>query len=98
MAWSLKNGKIIYSYNINEKIKNDLELKKNKSQNLNDKNLLFLNDKIVIFLENSYILIFNIKGNLDAIDKLPTKIKSSPIIIEKSLLYFDKKNRLSIIN
>ena len=98
VAWSLKNGKIIYSYNINEKIKNYLELKKNKSKKLNYKNLLFLNDKIFIFLENSYILIFNIKGNLDAIDKLPTKIKSSPIIIEKSLIYFDKKNRLSIIN
>ena len=98
VAWSLKNGKIIYSYNINEKIKNYLEIKKNKSKKLNYKNLLFLNDKIFIFLENSYILIFNIKGNLDAIDKLPTKIKSSPIIIEKSLIYFDKKNRLSIIN
>ena len=30
VAWSLKNGKIIYSYNINEKIKNYLEIKKNK--------------------------------------------------------------------
>ena len=98
VAWSLKNGKIIYSYNINEKIKNYLELKKNKSKKLNYKNLLFLNDKIFIFLENSYILTFNIRGNLEAIDKLPTKIKSSPIIIEKSLLYLDKKNRLSIIN
>ena len=37
-------------------------------------------------------------GNLNDIKKLPTKINSNPIIIEGSIIYLDKKNRLSIVD
>ena len=57
-----------------------------------------MNDKIFIFLNNSFILNFDIIGNLDNIEKLPTKINSNPIIIDGSIIYLDKKNRLSIVN
>ena len=59
---------------------------------------MILEGKIVVFLENSFILIFNINGNLQQIKKLPTKINTFPIIVDKSILYLDKKNRVSIIN
>ena len=57
-----------------------------------------MNDKIFIFLNNSFILNFEKIGNLDNIEKLPTKINSNPIIIDGSIIYLDKKNRLSIVN
>ena len=57
-----------------------------------------MNDKIFIFLNNSFVLNFDIIGNLDNIKKLPTKINSNPIIIDGSIIYLDKKNRLSIVN
>ena len=57
-----------------------------------------INNKLFIFLKNSYILKFDIYGNLENIDKLPSKIKSQPIFIDSSLLYLDVKNKLSIID
>ena len=57
-----------------------------------------MNDKIFIFLNNSFVLNFDIICNLDNIKKLPTKINSNPIIINGSIIYLDKKNRLSIVN
>ena len=59
---------------------------------------MILNSKLVVFLENSFILIFKINGELEQIRKLPTKISSSAIIIDNSILYLDNKNRLSAIN
>ena len=50
-----------------------------------------MNDKIFIFLKNSFVLNFDINGNLDNIEKLPTKINSNPIIIDGSIIYLDKK-------
>ena len=48
--------------------------------------MMLLNSKIFIF-ENSYVLKFKLNGNLEKIIKLPTKIASKPIIIDKSILY-----------
>ena len=42
-----------------------------------------INNKLFIFLKNSNVLIFNINGDLEKIIKLPIKIKSQPILIEK---------------
>ena len=50
------------------------------------------------FLENSYILIFNINGTLERVQKLPTKINSFPIVANESLIYLDVQNKASIIN
>ena len=91
----IEKGKIKYSYDINQKIADFYETKK---RNAFFRNLLLMNDKIFIFLNNSFILNFDIIGNLDNIEKLPTKINSNPIIIDGSIIYLDKKNRLSIVN
>ncbi len=91
----IEKGKIKYSYDINQKIADYYETKK---RNALFRNLLLLNDKIFIFLNNSFVLYFDIIGNLNDIKKLPTKINSNPIIIDGSIIYLDKKNRLSIVD
>ncbi len=91
----LKTGKIIYSYDINKKIAQFLNTKKKKAK---FKALYMINSKLYIFLENSYVLKFKIDGNLEEITKLPSKLNSQPIVIEKNLIYFDFNNRVSIIN
>ena len=91
----LISGKLIYSYDINEKISEYLKIKK---KNVILKDLLILNNQIHIFLKNSFVLKFNVKGNLEEINKLPSKINSLPIIVESSILYSDTKNRISVVN
>tara|TARA_B100001057_G_scaffold110485_1_gene108543 strand:+ start:356 stop:1681 length:1326 start_codon:yes stop_codon:yes gene_type:complete len=95
IAMNTDTGKIIYSYDLNRKIADFLNTKKKQ---INIKNFMILEGKIVIFLKNSYILIFNINGNLQQVKKLPSKINTLPIIIDKSILYLDQKNRISILN
>ena len=95
ITMNINNGKIIYSYDLNSKIAEFLNIKK---KDADIKNFMILNEKIIIFLKNSFILITNINGNLEQIRKLPTKINTYPIIIDKSLLYLDKKNKISIID
>ena len=95
IAMNIDNGEIIYSYDLNSKIAKFLNTKKKDAE---FKNLMILNGKIIIFLKNSFILISDINGNLEQIRKLPTKINSYPILIDRSLIYLDKKNRVSIID
>ena len=38
-----------------------------------------LNGKIFIFLKNSYVIKFELNGNIEKIVKLPFKINSNPI-------------------
>ena len=91
----LNNGKIIYSYNINEKIASYLNTKKEKVE---FKNLFIINNKIFVFLKNSYLLKFNINGNLEKINKLSSKINTQPIFIEGSIFYVNNKNKLIIVD
>ena len=91
----LKTGKIIYSYDINKKIAQFLNTNKKKAK---FKALYMINSKLYIFLKNSYVLKFKIDGTLEEITKLPSKLNSQPIVIEKNLIYFDFNNRVSIIN
>ena len=95
IAMNTDSGEIIYSYDLNLKIAEFLNTKK---RDADFKNLMILNGKIIIFLTNSYLLISNLNGNLEQIRKLPTKINSHPIIIDRSLLYLDKKNRVTIVD
>ncbi len=95
IAMNIDSGKIIYSNDLNLKIAEFLNTKK---RDADFKNLMILNGKIFIFLNNSFLLISNINGNIEQIRKLPTKINSYPIIIDRSLMYLDKKNRVSIID
>ena len=95
IALNLINGKIIYSFNINNKISEYLNTKKKEVE---FKNISFLNNKIFVILKNSYSLKFDVYGTLEEIKKLPSKIKTQPIFINSSIMYLDFKNRLSIIN
>ena len=92
---NLKDGNIIYSHNINQIIADFLKTKKRKVE---FKNIIMANDHIYIFLKNSYVLKFNVKGNLIKVDKLPSKLNTHPLLIDGSIIYLDYKNKISIID
>ena len=95
IAMNLKDGNIIYSHNINQIIADFLKTKKRKVE---FKNIIMANDHIYIFLKNSYVLKFNVKGNLIKVDKLPSKLNTHPLLIDGSIIYLDYKNKISIID
>ena len=71
--------------------------------NLKKRNVPFfvfrlIDNEIKVFLLNSFVLNFKINGRLREIYKLPQTINSEPIIIDDSLLFLDKKNKLIILN
>ena len=61
-------------------------------------NIMIVNNKIFIYLKNSYILKFDLYGNLEKIDKLPAKLNSNPIVVDNSILFLNKQNKLTIVN
>lgn len=91
---NIKNGEIIYSLNINERIAKFLEIKQEFAL---FEDILFANDKILIQLKNSYMVEFDIKGDLVNIFKLQNKINSKLIFIDNSILYLNKKNKLIVL-
>lgn len=95
ISMDLNTEKILYSYDINERISNFLDIDKKKVE-FHD--LIFMNNQLFIFLKNSYILKFNVNGDLSEINKLPAKIISKPIIVNKVLIFLDKKNKVSVVN
>ena len=48
------------------------------------------------FTRNSYKIDFKINGELENIEKLPAKINSLPIVVNKSILYIDNDNKLAL--
>ena len=95
LAIDLTTNKIIYSYDVTQKVSNFLNSKKKK---LNFYEMLLINNKISFFTRNSYKIEFKINGELENIEKLPAKINSLPIILNKSILYIDNSNKLAVIN
>ena len=95
VSFNMDNGSILYSYNINQKIAEFLNINKKK---VKFNNLFLANNKLFIFLKNSYVLEFNINGNIDNVIKLPSKINSHPLFIDKSLLFLNNKNKIIIVN
>jgi outer membrane protein assembly factor BamB len=95
IATELKTGKILFSYSINKKISDFLNIKRKQ---VDYQSLMLAENKIYIFLKNSFVLKFNLNGELSEIDKLPEKIKSKPIIIDSSLIFLNTKNRISVVN
>ena len=92
---NIKTNKILYSYEIEQLIADFYQITK---KDVMIETFVILNNKIFIFLKNSYVLKLKLTGDLIGIDKLPAKINSEPIIIAKSLLLIDKKNRLAVID
>ena len=95
LSVDLTNGNILYSHNINQQVSEFLNIKKKKVEY---KNFIIANNNIYIFLTNSYILKYEISGNLKEVLKLTASINSLPIIINDSILYLDKKNKLIILD
>ena len=95
IAMDIQKGEIIYSTDINQSVAEYLNIKKKK---VKFKNLMISNNKILIFLENSYVIKFSITGNIEQVYKLPTKINSFPIFINSSMVFLNKKNKVSIID
>ena len=91
----LNTGEIIFSHNVNKKIADFLNTNKKK---IKFKNIFMINNKIYIFLINSFVLVFDLNGNIEKITKLPVKLNSNPIFINDSIIFFDFKNKLSIVN
>ena len=88
-------GKIIYSYNINQKIADYLKIKKNK---VNVNLIRVINNNLYLFLHNSYIVKFNIRGEIKEIQKLKKQMSSDPIFIDGEMIYLDKKNKLIVVD
>lgn len=95
VAVDLSSKKILYSSDIDSQIANYLDVKK-KSTAIKD--FLLINNEIMIFLENSYLIKFEINGKLKEVRKLPSKMVTHPIIINKTVMFIDNKNRLNILD
>ena len=91
----LNTGKLVYSYDINKRIANFLNIKKRE---VVLKNMFMINNKIFIFLENSYLLKFKLNGELEQVNKLPSKINTNPIFVNNSMIYVDDKNKVNVLN
>ena len=92
---NINTGKIIYSLNITQEIADFLDTK-NKSISI--KSLSLANNNLLIFLNNSYLVVFNKNGKIEKIEKLKSKLGTSPIFINKSILFLNKKNKLIVLN
>ena len=95
VSMNLQTGAIIYSYEISKKVAKFINSKK---KSLGIKNLMLVNNALFIFLNNSHIIKFNIRGEIDETIKLPSYLNSHPIFVDNFLLYLNKKNKLLLIN
>ena len=92
---NIDTGKIIYSLNISNEIADFLETKK---KSISIKSLSLANNNLLIFLDNSYLVAFNSNGIIEKIEKLKSKLGTSPIFINKSILFLNKNNKLITLN
>ena len=95
IASNINTGKIIFSYNINQKISDYLNIKR---KSIDIKNLMFADNKIFMFLKNSYLVQLAANGEILTIYKIPKKINSNPIFIEGKIIFINNKNKINIIN
>ncbi len=91
----LNTNKILYSSDIDNQISNFLDIKKKKSV---IKSFMLINNEIFIFLKNSYLLSFYSNGMIKSIKKLPAKLNSNPIIINKFIYFLNNKNKLIVLS
>ena len=91
----LKNFKIIYSYDLNEKIAKYLNIKKRSAE---FQSMMIANNYLYIFLKNSYFLKLNFNGEIQTVQKLSSKFKTYPIFVDNSLMFINNKNKLVVID
>ena len=92
----INKKKIIYSYDIENKISEFLN--ENKKAKVELDSMFILNNNIYLFLKNSYFLQFDIRGNLENIKKLPKKKLSNLTFIDGNMLYLNTKGKLAILD
>ena len=95
ISMNLRNGKILFSYDINDEIAKFLGSKKKVAK---FKNIAFINDGLLIFLKNSYALQLSINGKIQKVIKLPSKINTLPIFIKNQILFADSNNKITVMN
>ena len=95
ISLDLNANKILYSSDIDNQISNFLNIKKEKTL---IKPFMLINNEIFIFLKNSYILRFQSTGVIKSVKKLPAKLNSIPIVINKFIYFLNKKNKLIILS
>ena len=95
ISFNLNDGKIIYSFDLNENLANFLQSKKKQ---VKIKSLMVINNKLFVFLKNSYYLQISFEGEIKKINKLPIKKASYPIFSNSSMIYFNYKNKIIIID
>ena len=95
ISMNLRNGKILFSHDLNDEIANFLGSKKKVAK---FKNIAFINDGLLIFLKNSYVLQLSINGKIQKVIKLPSKINTLPIFIKNQILFADSNNKITVMN
>ena len=90
-----KSEQVMYSLDITKEIAAFLDT---KEKTIKIKSFSTANNNIIIFLENSYLVKFDMYGKINDISKLPIKMNYLPIFINDSILYFNKNNKLVILN
>tara|TARA_Y100000768_G_scaffold388121_2_gene382300 strand:+ start:364 stop:1689 length:1326 start_codon:yes stop_codon:yes gene_type:complete len=89
------SGEVLYSYNINQKIAEYYNIKKQKTD---FKEMNLVNDNIFILLKNSFVIEFELSGNLKKIFKLPKNVYSNLIFAENLILYLNRNKKLVVLD
>ena len=89
-------GKIIYSLDVDAEIAKFLKSRKKNKTYI--KSLRLINSQIYMFLENSYLVKFDLTGNLIDIMKLPSKLNSRLLFINNNIMYINKSNKIILLN
>ncbi len=95
IAFSLKEKKVIYSFDLKKKFRSNSKLRKISSK---IKNLKIVNNSIYFFLEDHYIVKINFNSEIEEVFNIKSNLNSNPIFIDKSLLFINNKNKLIILN
>ncbi len=95
ISYSLKENKVIYSFDLKKKFKSNSKLRKISNR---IKNLKVVNNSIYLFLEDHYILKIDFNGQIDEVFNIKSNLNSNPIFIDNLLFYINNKNKLVVLN
>ena len=95
VSLDLENYEIIYSYDLNVKIAEYLNVKKKTAE---FQSMMIADNYLYIFLKNSYFLKLNFYGEIQSVQKLSSKFNTFPIFVDNSLMFINNKNKLIVID
>ena len=88
---NIDNGEVIYSKKLDL---NNLSKKNLSNKNLEPSKIMIINNQLYIFFEKEYYLKIDVYGEIVEILKLPSKVLSEIILVDRSFLYIGKKINL----